>query len=73
MLISRPLHKYPGEVLAMRIEDNQPQDCHDDRQRYTSWIQSNVIQNYVHNYWSKQHQTEGHKPIYKQQRTACDL
>src|SRR5438876_4149380 len=24
---SRPLHKYPGEVLAMCIEDNQPEEC----------------------------------------------
>ncbi len=36
--LSRPLRKYPGEVLAMRIEDNQPQDRHDDCQRYTCWI-----------------------------------
>src|SRR5712692_9616840 len=71
--LSRPLRKYPGEVLAMCIEDNQPQDCHNYCQRYTSWIQNNVIQNDVHNYWSKQHKTEGHEPIHKQQRTACDL
>ena len=69
----RPLHKYSGEVLAMPIEDNQPQDHYDDCRRYSSWIQERVIQNDVHNYWSKQHKTQGHEPIHQQQRTACDL
>jgi len=57
----------------MCVEDNQPQDCHNDRQRYASRIQNNVIQNYVHNYWSKEHKTERHEPIHKQQCTAYDL
>src|SRR6185436_19625276 len=67
------LHKYPGEVLAMCIEDNQPQDCHDECQNYTSRVQEQVIQKNVHDYWSQQHKTEGHEAINKQQRTACDL
>jgi hypothetical protein len=70
---SRPLHKYPGEVLAKRIEHNEPQDYYNDCQRYTTWIQKHVIQNYVHNYWSKKHKSKGHEPIHKQQRTACNL
>ena len=57
----------------MCIEDNQPQDCYNERQRRATRIQENVIQKYVHDYRSKQHKTEGHEPIHKQQRTACHL
>jgi hypothetical protein len=71
--LSRPLHKYPGEVLAMPIENNQPQDYDDDCRRRATRIQEQVIQNYVHNHWSQQHKTEGYEPIHQQQRTAGEL
>src|SRR5229473_3775816 len=70
---SSPWHKYSREVLAACIEDNQPQDCHDDGQRHTRWVQEHMIQKNVHNYRSQQQQTEWHEPIHQQQRTARDL
>src|SRR6185503_3916222 len=69
----RPLRKYPGEVLAMRIEDNQPQNCYNDCQRYAGWIQEHVIEQDVHNHWSKKHKAKRHIPVHKQQRATRDL
>ena len=40
---SGPLHKYPGKVLAMRIEDDEPQYDYNDCQRYATWVQEHVI------------------------------
>jgi len=67
------LHKYAGEVLAVRIEHDEPQDCYGDCQSDAGWIQEKVIQQNVHDYWSKQYQCEGHEPIYQQQRATQDL
>src|SRR5258708_37426162 len=50
-----PLHKYSGEVLAVPIENNQPQDCHHRRRYCSARIQERVIANNVHDDWSKQH------------------
>src|ERR1700716_1577024 len=61
--LSRALHKYPGEVLAMCTEDNQPQDYYDDRRCYTTSIQEHVITNDVHDYRPKQHQRERYESV----------
>src|SRR5258708_173367 len=57
----------------MPVEDNEPQDDYDDCQRYTAYVQEQVITNYVHDYWPKKHQTKRHKPIHQQQRTTHHL
>jgi len=72
-LLSRPLRENPGEVLAMRVEDNQPQNHYDDWQHYIARMQERVIQNYVHYHRPKKYQTEGHVPIHKQQSTTRNL
>jgi hypothetical protein len=40
---SRSLHKDAGEVLAMTVEDNKPQDGYENRQPDTGSIQEQVI------------------------------
>src|SRR5882724_4083048 len=70
---SRLLHKYAKEVLAMPIEHNEPQNGRGDCQTNAGWIQEQVIQENVHDYWSKQYQRKGHEPIHQQQRATQDL
>ena len=59
--------------MATRVEDNEPQNNYDERQRPAHYIQEHVITNNVYKNWSKQHQTEWREPVHQQQRSACDL
>ena len=57
----------------MPIENNEPQDGNENRQSDTGWIQEQVIQKDVHDYWAKQHKREGHKTVHEQKQAANDL
>jgi hypothetical protein len=72
-LLSRPLSENARKILAMRVEDNQPQNHYDDWQNYIARMQERVIQNYVYDHRPKKYQTEGNVAIHKQQSTARDL
>ena len=52
------LREYPGEVLAMPIEHNQPQDRYHRRRYCPARIQEHVITNDVHDYRPKQYHRE---------------
>jgi hypothetical protein len=41
--LSRPLDKYSGEILAVAVEDNRPEDYYNDRQHSATRIQEHVI------------------------------
>ena len=70
---SSTLRKYSGEVLALTVEGNQPQDRYHGGKSSSTMIQEDVITNDIHDYWSKQHQRQRYEPVHEQQRAAYDL
>src|SRR6266536_5811916 len=70
---SGALHKYPGEVLPLTVEDNKPQDRYHCCERCTTVIQEDVITKDVHDYRPEQHQRQRYEPVHQQQHAAGDL
>lgn len=54
-VVSGALRKYSGKVLTLSVIDHEPQDDHHDCHYYASSIQKHVVQNDVHDHWSKKH------------------